>query len=87
MNNKELKVRQLEMLFEKKKEQNKDIIYRCDYHQISRDQREHELRDGLGLEGTMGFEKKGCLNNCVGYKSNCNSYSNELKLKLVEEYE
>jgi len=81
---KKLKVNQLEKIIDKKK-QNEDLIYRCDQWYISRSQRDREIKDGLGLKGTMGYQNMGCYNNCQGYKQQCPGYSNILKIKLIDD--
>ena len=50
---------------------------KCGYLNAAKTQRETEIRDGLGIAGTMGFELKGCY-NCDGKDENCNSYFSPL---------
>jgi len=54
------------------------IVDICDYHLISRSQRESEIAKGLGTKGTMSFENKGCY-DCQGYNPTCDAYQSELK--------
>ncbi len=46
----------------------------CNWHFLAREQREHELERGLGLEGTGSYEALGCY-NCDGKNVSCESYA------------
>ena len=46
---------------------------RCEYYQISKDQRKHERAKGLSDKGTKGYENMGCY-ECDGNKPECKSY-------------
>lgn len=79
---KKLKVNQLEKMRDKKDK--KDLIYRCDNWGIARNQRDNELKNNLGLKGTMGYQNIGCY-ECLGVKQDCVGYSNILKIKIIDE--
>lgn len=57
--------------------------YICDHYMISRIQRNKETNLNQGLEGTMGYENKGCY-KCTGLNPICTSYQTELKLTRSE---
>ena len=51
----------------------------CDHYMISRIQRNREKASGLGEEGTMGYQEKGCY-VCMGMSPLCDTYQTELRL-------
>ena len=55
------------------------MTYICDHYMISRIQRNREKASGLGEEGTMGYQEKGCY-VCIGINPLCNNYQKELRL-------
>ncbi len=59
-------------------------IYRCDHYQIARSQREREVRDRMGLEGTQGYQNMGCY-ECLGVNQGCKAYQTELKISILED--
>lgn len=53
---------------------------KCIQYDISRSQRQREVKSNLGLEGTMGYEITGCY-NCNGFQTKCPKYYTKWKLK------
>lgn len=57
---------------------NKEEPNKCIYLSIAKHQREHEIKEGLGLEGTENYNKVGCY-TCNGYTTNCPCYLSYFK--------
>lgn len=54
----------------------------CNYYHAAREQRKHEVENGLGTAGTYGFEQVGCY-DCNGLNMKCKTYFNtELQKSL-----
>jgi len=67
MENREDRIRELESELDIHRE-GKCVQYFC-----SREQQLSELKSGLGLEGTQGYENMGCF-GCKGYEVNCEAF-------------
>ena len=53
---------------------------KCDWYSMSREQREAELKRGMSLKWTEGYESMGCY-KCDGYNEDCEVYRDLVTLK------